>query len=560
MWGALVAWRVTEEPLSEDTERRLGAFASLAGTAIANADARTALAASRKRIVTAADQARRRLERNLHDGAQQRFVSLSLALRLTLSLLESDPAGAAEHLRGAQHELAQGLEELRELARGIHPAILTERGLRAAVDSLVLRAQVPVDVIDMPEGRLPPEVEAAAYYVVSEALANVTRYAGADRATVAVALADGTVIVEVADDGSGGADPSRGSGLRGLADRVEAIGGRLEIASPLGAGTTVRAILPCDTASEFVETTDPPGGSPDRRFRTLPDGTAGAAADHAGSRSGGPSWPRVHPMRLATSRFATIAFTICFTSWGLVAPLAKHLQETNGWSDTQVLLLAAVPVLCGSILRIPAGWLADRYGGRKIFTLIMLASIVPAVLLGYTSGYGALLVVGFFMGAAGSAFAVGVPFVVGWYDRSRQGFAVGVYAIGTIGPAIALLVVPRTLENYGQAYLGWGMAAALVAGAVMMWFLGADAPNPPKPTRYREVLARAGGSTGCRCSTSSPSAASSRCSPSSRSCSPSGSSSRTSTPGRARPALPRWPWPPARSAAGSPTATAARWS
>jgi signal transduction histidine kinase len=245
MWGALVAWRVTEEPLSPDTERRLGAFASLAGTAIANADAGTALAASRKRIVTAADEARRRLERNLHDGAQQRFVSLSLALRLTQSLLESDTEKAAEHLRGAQRELTQGLEELRELARGIHPAILTERGLRAAVDSLVLRAQVPVDVTDMPEGRLPPEVEAAAYYVVSECVANVTRYAGAERASVAVSLTGATAVVEVADDGAGGADPSLGSGLRGLADRVEAIGGRLEIVSPPGAGTRVRAVLPC---------------------------------------------------------------------------------------------------------------------------------------------------------------------------------------------------------------------------------------------------------------------------------------------------------------------------
>jgi signal transduction histidine kinase len=196
--------------------------------------------------VTAADQARRRLERNLHDGAQQRFVSLSLALRLTLSLLESDPARAAEHLQGAQRELAQGLEELRELARGIHPAILTERGLRAAVDSLVLRAQVPVDVVDMPEGRLPPEVEAAAYYVVSESLANVTRYADADRATVAVIRAGGLVAVEVSDDGKGGAEPAPGSGLRGLADRVEAIGGRLEIASPPGAGTRIRAVLPCE--------------------------------------------------------------------------------------------------------------------------------------------------------------------------------------------------------------------------------------------------------------------------------------------------------------------------
>jgi signal transduction histidine kinase len=196
--------------------------------------------------VTAGDQARRRLERNLHDGAQQRFVSLSLALRLTQSLLASEPEKAAEHLRSAQRELTQGLEELRELARGIHPAILTERGLRAAVDSLVLRAQVPVDVTTMPEGRLPSEVEAAAYYVVSEALANVTRYAGAGRATVAVALSGGIVSVEVADDGAGGADPAKGSGLRGLADRVEAIGGRLEILSPPGGGTRIRAALPCD--------------------------------------------------------------------------------------------------------------------------------------------------------------------------------------------------------------------------------------------------------------------------------------------------------------------------
>ena len=247
-WGALVAWRVIEEPLSSDTERRLGAFASLAGTAIANADAGTALADSRKRIVTAADEARRRLERNLHDGAQQRFVSLSLALRLSLSLLDTDPAAAAEHLRGAQSELAQGLDELRELARGIHPAILTERGLRAAVDSLVLRAQLPVDITDMPECRLPAEVEAAAYYVVSEALTNVARYAGADRATVAVACAGNTVSVEVADDGAGGADPAYGSGLRGLADRVEAIDGRLEIVSPPGGGTRIRAVLPFDPA------------------------------------------------------------------------------------------------------------------------------------------------------------------------------------------------------------------------------------------------------------------------------------------------------------------------
>lgn len=185
---------------------------------------------------------------------------------------------------------------------------------------------------------------------------------------------------------------------------------------------------------------------------------------------------------------ATIAFTICFTSWGLVTPLAKHLQATHGWSDTAVLLLAAVPVFCGSLLRMPAGWLADRYGGRGIFTAIMLASIVPAILLGYVTDYRWLLVVGFFMGAAGSGFAVGVPFVAGWYDRPRQGFAVGVYAIGTIGPAIALLAVPRTLTHYGQAYVGWGMAILLAVGAAVIWLLGRNAPNPPVPTRYGDVL------------------------------------------------------------------------
>jgi PAS domain S-box-containing protein len=245
MWGTLVAWRVSEEPLPPDTERRLGAFASLAGTAIANADARTALAESRKRIVAAADEARRRLERNLHDGAQQRFVSLSLALRLTQALLERDPEAAAEQLRSAQAELAQGLEELRELARGIHPAILTERGLRAAVDGLVARTRVPVHVAEIPDCRLQADVEAAAYYVIAEALTNVARYAGADGATVSVRLQEGIVDVEVRDDGRGGADAGGGSGLRGLADRVEAIGGSLEVESPPGGGTLVRARLRC---------------------------------------------------------------------------------------------------------------------------------------------------------------------------------------------------------------------------------------------------------------------------------------------------------------------------
>jgi PAS domain S-box-containing protein len=244
IWGTLVAWRLGEDRLPADTERRLGAFASLAGTAVSNADARTALAASRKRIMAAGDEARRRLERNLHDGAQQRFVSLSLALRMTLAQLHRDPDGAEVQLRAALEELSMGLEELRELARGIHPAVLTERGLQAAVDSLAARSPLPVEVdLSIPE-RLSPDVEAAAYYVVSESLTNVVRYAEARSAAVTAHVDGGVVLVEVTDDGRGGALPSEGSGLHGLADRVDAVGGRLELTSPPGGGTRVIARLP----------------------------------------------------------------------------------------------------------------------------------------------------------------------------------------------------------------------------------------------------------------------------------------------------------------------------
>jgi PAS domain S-box-containing protein len=249
IWGTLVAWRLAEKRLAPDTERRLGAFASLAGTAVSNADARTALASSRKRIVAAGDEARRRLERNLHDGAQQRFVSLSLALRMTLAQLHRDPDAAEVQLRAALDELSMGLEELRELARGIHPAVLTERGLQAALDSLAARAPLPVEVVlSLPE-RLSPDVEAAAYYVVSESLTNVVRYAEARCAAVNARVDGGVVLVEVTDDGRGGALPSEGSGLHGLADRVDAVGGRLELTSPPGGGTRVLARLPFVTDS-----------------------------------------------------------------------------------------------------------------------------------------------------------------------------------------------------------------------------------------------------------------------------------------------------------------------
>jgi PAS domain S-box-containing protein len=199
--------------------------------------------ASRGRIVAAGDEERRRLERNLHDGAQQRLVSLSLALRLAQSRLESDPAGASEILTGASEELAAALEELRELARGIHPAVLTDRGLDAALEGLAARTPVPVE-LDRVGRRLPAPIEAAAYYVVSEAVANVVKHGHASSIRVDLEAENGTFRVQVSDDGVGGADAAAGSGLRGLADRVSALDGRLELESPPGAGTRVTAELP----------------------------------------------------------------------------------------------------------------------------------------------------------------------------------------------------------------------------------------------------------------------------------------------------------------------------
>ena len=202
------------------------------------------LAASRARIVTAGDVERRRLERNLHDGAQQRLVALSMSLRVALAKLDSDPAAARAALADAGDELALALDELRELARGLHPAVLSDRGLRAAVETLAGRVPISVEIEDIPDERLPEPVEAAAYYLIAEALTNVAKYAQASTVRVRVAASEGSVLVEVSDDGVGGADPSAGSGLRGLADRVEALGGSLEVVSPAGAGTSLRAEIP----------------------------------------------------------------------------------------------------------------------------------------------------------------------------------------------------------------------------------------------------------------------------------------------------------------------------
>ena len=202
------------------------------------------LAASRARIVTAGDVERRRLERNLHDGAQQRLVTLSLSLRLALSRFESDPAGSRAAIEEAAEELAVALDEVRELARGLHPVVLSDRGLRAAVESLADRAPIAVEIAEIADERLPEPVESAAYYLIAEALTNITKYAQASTVRVRVDATDGAIVVEVSDDGVGGADPAAGSGLRGLADRVETLGGSLEVVSPRGDGTSLRAEIP----------------------------------------------------------------------------------------------------------------------------------------------------------------------------------------------------------------------------------------------------------------------------------------------------------------------------
>jgi signal transduction histidine kinase len=205
--------------------------------------------ASRQRIVAAGDAERRRLERNLHDGAQQRLVALSLSLRLAQSKLQADPEAANAVLEASREELAAALDELRELARGIHPAILTDRGLSAALDAVAARSPIPVE-LDITEEPLPEPVGAAAYYVIAEALANVVKYARASEVKVRVGRDDECARISVEDDGVGGADARDGSGLRGLADRVAALEGTLEVHSPPGGGTRITAEIPLQLEQE----------------------------------------------------------------------------------------------------------------------------------------------------------------------------------------------------------------------------------------------------------------------------------------------------------------------
>ena len=245
LWGAVIVSTAEAEPFPEGSEHRIASFAELAAQALANAEVRQELAASRARLVEAADAERRRIERNLHDGAQQRLVALSLELRLAERKLASGDPMASDLLKQASDDLSGALEELRELARGIHPAILSDKGLVPALEMLAGRATVPVELCAALDARLPAPVEAAAYYLVAEALTNAAKHACASSVNVSVTRGNGRAVVEVADDGVGGADLRGGSGLRGLRDRMEALGGELDVESREGAGTTLRARLPC---------------------------------------------------------------------------------------------------------------------------------------------------------------------------------------------------------------------------------------------------------------------------------------------------------------------------
>ena len=235
-----------------DAPELLEAVMSAAGLALENerlhAELRSHLddlRESRARIVEAGDAERRRLERNLHDGAQQRLVAMSLRLRLVEAKIRTDPEGAVPIVAELRQELTEALEELRELARGIHPAILSDRGLRPALEAAATRSPVPVE-LSTPAERMPAPVEAAIYYVVCEALANVAKYAQASSVRVEVVRADGRAVAAIADDGVGGADPNRGSGLRGLADRVAALDGHLHVDSAPTRGTRIQVDIPCD--------------------------------------------------------------------------------------------------------------------------------------------------------------------------------------------------------------------------------------------------------------------------------------------------------------------------
>ena len=245
LWGVVGVATTLERPPPPDAEQRLASFTELVAMAIANTQARTELAASRARIVAAADETRRQIQRDLHDGAQQRQVHAVIGLKLALRALNNGDANASELVAEALRHAEQANSELRELAHGILPAALVHDGLRGGLQALVSRIPLPVSV-EISVERLPAEVEATAYFIVTEALTNVLKHAHAERAMVSVQAEDGLLRMEVRDDGIGGADPERGSGLIGVSDRAQALGGTLQLTSSTGRGTTLLIQVPVE--------------------------------------------------------------------------------------------------------------------------------------------------------------------------------------------------------------------------------------------------------------------------------------------------------------------------
>jgi signal transduction histidine kinase len=243
LWGVIAA-SSRRSRLAAQSEEKMLHFAELVATAIANAESRSELAASRARIVAASDATRRRVERDLHDGVQQRLVSLALDVRAAQSALPPATEGIRDELAHVVEGLTDALDELREIARGIHPAILSEGGLGPALKTLARRAPVPMTVDIRIDDVVPDGVAVAAYYSISELVANTAKHAHASGFDVKVSAADACLRIVARDDGVGGADPARGSGLVGLRDRVEALGGTIVVRSPTGSGTFVEVALP----------------------------------------------------------------------------------------------------------------------------------------------------------------------------------------------------------------------------------------------------------------------------------------------------------------------------
>ncbi|HEV2873764.1 MAG TPA: sensor domain-containing protein [Thermoleophilaceae bacterium] len=336
---------------------------------------------ARSRIIEAADAERRRIERDLHDGAQQRLVALSLNLRMAEKrAAEGDPA-AAELVRSAGEEAGLALKELRDLARGIHPAILTNRGLAAALDDLAGRASVPVEIVAVPPGRLPDQVESAAYFLVSECLANVDKHAEATRATVAVTVVDDEVEVVVKDDGVGGAELGNGSGLQGLEDRVGSLDGCVDVESPQGGGTTVMATIPliagAPAASRPVLTEEQVHALAERRrrglrYRLIALGTIAFVILAIWGLTGAPNaWP-VWPV-------LSLAFIAALDAWRVFTEPAGGFAGARRLPKTRRRLIATAGTLAIVNLFLVGIWIAS---GSDYFwpAWVMLGSVVALAL------------------------------------------------------------------------------------------------------------------------------------------------------------------------------------